>query len=753
MIEPSERDLPGWRGIGYRRPPVRRPASHRLLAALFGALLLTPALGCRPSAPVAPSWEGAAGAPISEKDLPLAATHYVFSRPGTPGRTELARPLADRLLQRAGASFASGREQSALAAMRLAAMLVRANKAAPEGLSDPAVAVFERAVVGPGARGEEGVAIGMYLFWSVARPADPRPKAHLDALAKWTGSPADFPPSALVTIGREALRRSEALAYAPNDADRPAADKALVDWMDEVVAFKDGQRTPARYGDEVYAAVLGYRTSGVRLVANHLRDGDVNGAIDAIGAPQTESFVPDAIRRALLDAGATPSAEGYEQIIAAMLPAAKLEGLDAAVSDAVLGTALAGIADHQSSTVLAEVAARGLLMAGSGDAAPAILARALLGTRDDPRRPPAKDLGRALAVTSAAILDYADRDDYDAARRTFASAEPLIVAAERIGGVSPSPAMLKTRMGKVEGEAGKPAVARKLFDDAIAAEPLATALAGRARLEAREGNLAAARASIAKALSSGGIEGEPALEADLRILAGDYARLAGDAAAARTEYERGLKLLASLGKQAKGASAAEVFARVVTVLVRFEGAAEREDDAAALAETAGGDARAVSRVIFTRFLRALRTVDVSRAKALFRRAGEVGLSQEEQVRAAILARAILKRAGRPDDSDVSRALTQAAAKDDAAGRLARVALGQLDVATATAKAGSPRRELDLRFAAAISKWGASGLAAAKPDLEAIASADVVGAMQSELAREVLDPSKGVLPGAPAVTGP
>lgn len=723
-----------------------RTSLLRPYSLFLGAALALATAACHPGAPVAPTYEGAKGAPISEQDFPLATAHYVFSRGGTPGRTDLARPLADRLLVRARALIASGRERPGLAAMRLAAMLVRANKVAPESLSDGAVAAFDAAVAGPASRGEEGAAIGLYLFWSLARPSDARPKAHLDALAKWTGQPADYPPSALVSVGREAVRRAEALAYAPNEGDRPNADKALLDWMDQVVAFKEGERTPARYGDEVYAAVLGYRTSGVRLVTSHLRDGDIGGAIDAISAPQTQGFVPEVLRRALLDAGSTPSIDGYEQIIAALLPAAKLEGMEDPVGDAVLGTSLAGTGEHPHAAILAEITARGLLLAGSGDAAPAVLAHALLGTKDDPRRPPAKDLGRALSISSAAIRDYADREDFDAARRTWAATQPMLGAADTIGGVAPSSAMVKTLMGLVEGEAGRPAEARKLFDQALASEPLPTALAGKARLLARDGDLAGARAAIDRALATKGID-DTQLLPDLLLLGADYARRAGDLPAARAGYERALRLLVPMRSTVKGPAAAEIGARIVAVLARFDGMADKEEEAAAIAESSGGaDSRAVARIEMMRFLRAIRTTDAKRARAAFHRSVDVGVPAEEQVRAALLARAIGKRAGLADDSDVTKVLTTAAAKDDAAGRMAKFALGQIDAATLLAKANTPKRVVGAKFAIAITHWGDAGLPAAQKELQDVAHADVIGAVEAELALEVLEPGRGAIAG-------
>jgi len=715
------------------------------------ALGASPLVGCHTPGPVAPTYEAQKGAPINDADFPLAAAHYALAKPGSEPRKDVARPLVDRLMLRAGSLFASGRERTGLAALRLAGVLVRVNRVAPETLADSAVTVLDAAVVGPAARGEEGVALGIYNFWSVVRPKDARPKAHLDALADWTGAPKDTPPSRLVSLGREATRRSDALAYSPNADGRAATDEALVHWMEQILAFKDGDRVAARYADEVYSAVLGFRTSGLRLIAGHLRDGDFAGANEAISAGQTQGFIPEGLRQALLEAGASPTENGYTQLIGALLPSMKVDTAEEAVADAILGTALAGSGDYPRSATLAEITARGFLLAGAGDAAPAILARALLGTKDDPRRAGAKDLSRALAITAAALRDYADREDYDSSRRTFGAASPLLLAADQVGGVSPSSAMVKTLMAVVEGEGGRPAVARTLYDQAIESEAIPIALAGRARLEAREGHVAAGRALCEKALQAPGVTTEGALYAEVLTLCGDLARRNGDVATARTHYEKALRTLALLRSAAKGTTAAELGRRIAMILARFADAADAEDAAETTAESAASsDSRTLQRIAIVRWFRALRGSNAKRARTAFARAVDLGLPQEEVVRAAILERAIAKQAGVNADPGVAKVLAAAASKDDHAGRMARFALGTLDSATLLAKASGPRRTLLAKFVVAIAHWGDTG-AGAKAELQEIVRADVVGSIESELALEIVEPDKTVVPGtiAPA----
>ena len=720
-----------------------------LLSAVVAGLAIF-AIGCPGRPAVAPTYDGQPGAPIAEKDIPLAVTQYVFAGVDKPDRLGLARPLAERMLLRARDLFASGREETALAAVRLAAMLIRENDVAASSLSDGAVAAFDAAVQGPAARGDEGASIGLYLFWTLARPADPRPKAHLEALAKWTESPQGVP-SALVSIGREALRRSDALAYAPTNGDLPAADASIVKWMDQIVAFKEGERTPLRYNDEVYWAVFGFHTSAARLVAGHLRGGDVAAAIEAISAPQTQGFVSDSLRHALLDAGSQPNEAGYEGVLAALMGEAKKgEGLQEPMSDAILGTALTATAAFPHDARIAEVVARGMLMSGAGDAAPAILARAMLGTADDPRRPAAKDLGHALTIGAAALRDYADREEFDAARRTYKATIPLLLAADEVGGVKPSAAQVKTLMALVEGEAGQPNVARSLFDEAIASDPDPVALAGRARLDARDGDLTGARARLAKAVAAKGLQDDLVLGADILTLSGDLARRAGDVQAARTNFEEALRFLAA-ARTAKNASPADLGRRTARILARFEGAETKEDDAASVAESTSNDPKVVAASVIHRFLRALRAPDPKRARASFRRAMDLGLRGEDLVRAAVLARAIARRANVTVDPDVAKVLTAAATKDDAAGRLAKFALGQLDEKTVVGKAGTARRVLQAQFVIALTRWGEGGLTAAKKDLEVVSKGDIIGSLEIEMALELLEPDKAVIPGT--VKGP
>lgn len=727
-----------------------RRALSAVSVVLALSVLGSAELGCRPTPPVAPTYAFKPGAPVEENDVPLALTHYAFSAPGSPGRTQLAKPLADRMLLRAGRTLGEGRERTGLAAIRFAATLLRVNKVAPELLSDPAVAVLQRAVVGPAARGEEGASLGLYGLWAAARPTDPKPKPHLEALDAWIGAPADFPKSPLVTAGRVAMRKNEAFVYAPNDKGGADAEQSLLEWMDRVIAFKEGERVAARYGDEVYFAVLGARTAGVRLVARHLRDGDIPGAVDVVGSPQAQGFVPETLRRALLDAGATPSLDGYTDLVAALLPSIKVETLEEVVADAALGTALAATPDFPQSALLAEVVARGFLLGGTGDAAPAVLARALLGTKDDPRRPSAKDLGRALGIAGAAIRDFADREDWDAARRAYVAAGPLVGAADQIGKVEPSGAVLRTLMGVVEGQAGRPAAARALFDEALALEPLATAWAGKARLEAREGNLAAARDAMAKALSEKALASEPGVEADLRLLAGDYARRAGDVAAATASYQRALELLLPLRLATKGNGLAEVQLRLALVYSRFEGATAKEDEAWAAAEAAANDGGLLARIVSSRLLRALRAdgpAAAARAKATFKRALDIGLPADPLARLAIVVRAIQKRAGVPTDPETEKALVAVSNADTLTGKLARHALGKTDGAAALDKL-SGKASIQARFYVAAVKWGAEGLAAAQTELAAVARGEIIGLLESDLALELVESSKGALPGTP-----
>ena len=124
---------------------------------------------------------------------------------------------------------------------------------------------------------------------------------------------------------------------------------------------------------------------------------------------------------------------------------------------------------------------------------------------------------------------------------------------------------------------------------------------------------------------------------------------------------------------------------------------------------------------------------------------DLGLTSEDTVRAALLARAIAKRANATPDPDVQRVLAEAAAKDDFGGRIARFALGTLEADALLAKATPPRHRQHALFAIALVHWADGGVAAAKKDLDAVDKEGVLGAVDVDLALEMLEPDKGALP--------
>ncbi len=718
----------------------RSSASVRFFAVTSTLALAACALGCPGRGPVAPTYEHRGGGPISDDELPLATASFAYAPQRGAVRKDLARPLADRLLQRSARLFARGREGQGLASVRIAAMLLRTQQIAASELSNEAVAALEAAVDGPAGRGEEGPSYGLYAFWSLARPNDPRPKGHLDNLGAWDAPQPDG--GFVINAARDARRRSDALAYEPTIDDGPAADAALYRWMDGVVLFKDreGQRGLERYGDEAYAAVTGYRQAGLRLAAAHLRDGDFEGAISAINDPKAEGFVPEDLRQAL-DNGTSASA--YHELIGICLKYTKVEGLAEPLGDAVLGVGLAGTSEHPNDEALAEVTARSFLVAGEGDVAPAILSRAIVGTKDEERRPGTKELGRALAVVAAAISDFGDREDWGGARRAYSNAAPILATAEAVGGVSPQVAAVRTLIGFLEAQAGRPAIARPLFQAAIKAEPNAAAYAGLAELDAREGKLAEARAWLDKALAVEGLGGDAGLHADVLAEAGDLARRAGDAGKARELYRRALRVLLPLRAASRGSISADVSRRIAAILSHFEGMADKEAAYTSAAESAANDPRLLAWVVRQRFLRPLRTVDVKRAHAAFERSVELGVRGLDALEVAVMARAIERRSGLAADGDADKLLKALATKDDAAGKIAKAVLDGGDLAALAGGFDDAHAILAARLANALLRWGAAGPAGARAELTAVVNDEHVGSLESDLAAEALEPTLAI----------
>ncbi len=711
------------------------------------------ALGCHGSPAVAPKWVPAANLrEVRDDELAVAYAEWVM-RGATGARDAIATPIAERLLARAKSQLEGGRERTALVLVRQALSVLRLAHVPPQRLSDAAVSTLAAAVEVVSRTGDEGAASGLYSLWSAARPEDARPRGHLEAIGDWLRDGDRAVRGDLSRKQRELYRASDALPFELDPSRFAAVDRLGADWVGRLQQIRRLDRGGGPVDPERAEALDYYaRSTAVRLLTHHLRDGDLAAGAALTERPELGPEINGPLRVAISDANASHGGEACAMVLRELSPAARLDGLADAVSDAATGVAFACLPHNAHDAAIAEVAARGELAAGLGDAAVALLARALLGTEDDPRRPAATELGTALTVSANAIREDETREDYASARRAFAAAAPLVSAADDVGAVTPSASAVRALMAQIEGEAGDPTASERLVALALEHEPSAAAHAQRARLARARGDLDGARQAVRSALALDRPT-EPLPMAIHRALEGDLARLAGDASQARASYEAALGLLLPLRASLTGPASADVGARIAAIHRHFAGGELLEDAASTMAESAASGAPGLTgRLVLGRFARALARLDPKAAKAAFHRALELGVPADERVIGAALARAVSVRAGASVDPTITQEIESISTRDDEAGRLARVALGKEDPAAAMSKARNARRAQQIELVLAAMAWAARA-PDAQAKLLAIAHGKVIGSTAALLAEAMAMPERAFLDGSPKTGAP
>ncbi len=127
------------------------------------------------------------------------------------------------------------------------------------------------------------------------------------------------------------------------------------------------------------------------------------------------------------------------------------------------------------------------LLAGIAPAAEAGAGQALAQADWVPAKSFAAPRDKALMLEGSDAVSDRGKSVFSSPQEFVAAMLPMAEkAAEKIGGVATQVAGLRTLVGYLESEAGRPAVARPLFVSSIATEPNAAAYAGLAQLDARE---------------------------------------------------------------------------------------------------------------------------------------------------------------------------------------------------------------------------------------------------------------------------
>ncbi|WP_437660343.1 hypothetical protein [Sorangium sp. So ce1182] len=728
-------------------PPRRRLA--RGLAAL--ALALSP-LACgasgSPGAKGPPGAEGRA-AVVEVRDADFSASLYTIVRDGKPSpqRTGLLIGVIRRQLAHAAARFNAGHQDRGIESVLGALYLVRPGEGRAE-MIDP---VGERALAGAierlSPRGDEGRVRALLELRAAALPSGSRARAevdeHLAALERWmkdtrTGGP-------LEQLGME-QRASVARALAdgrPETIQRAAAATAA--WIDRAIEFnieyRQGGKRPER--DEAVEAARALESGGASMAALFLRFGDAKGAVEQIDRTSARRVIPPGLYERVKAAASDDDAASWQALAAAFAHHETQErdaetGIAQELLDgAVWGTALEAYRRDPLSYDSASLLSQVMIRLGMSEATPLVMGGAL-GDRPSPGA-----LGAALGLVLSALSEEASNDDFDAARRTYNAAGPLLVLADQAarGGAAldPSGARVRSLMASLELRAGNLAAALPLLRAATAAEPTINGLTVLAMAERQAGEPQAALEDVRRALGAPDARTSPLEIIQAHLLAFELHREAGTQDRAKESLDAALAAALDARQRARdpGAKARteRLLGRILDGYGDDKGAARAYERAFALV---AAEPPQLGATMLDAVGRALVQRDLPAARRALKRGLEANVDEDDLAYGGLWVLLLERSLGVATDGTAGRALEGSTGRTSWTGRLAAWANGKISDADLGKLAQSAAQRVEAQFYTAMARK-AAGDASADERLRAVSKSPVIDLLEVQLAREMLAP--------------
>ncbi|MGK4003049.1 hypothetical protein WMF31_10540 [Sorangium sp. So ce1036] len=729
--------------------PRRRLA--RGLAAL--ALALSP-VACGASGPSgAKGPPGAAEgrvAPVDVRDADFSASLYSIVRDGEPSaqRAGLLIGVVRRQLAHAAARFNAGHPDRGLQSVLGALYLVRPG----EGRAEMIDAVGERALAGAierlSPRGDEGRVQALMELRAAALPRGSRARAevdeHLAALARWMKDTRTGGPLERLGMDQRASVARALVDSRPESIQRAAAATAA--WIDLAIEFnieyQQGGKRPER--DEAVEAARALESGGATLAALFLRHGDAKGAVEQIDRTSARRVIPPGLYQRLKAAATEDDAASWQALAMAFAHHAGQErdvetGLSQDLLDGALwGTALEAYRRDPRSQDSAALLSQLMIRLGMSEATPLVVAGALGD------RPSLDALGAALGLVLSALAEEASTDDFDAARRTYHAAGPLLVLADRAarsgGALDPSGASVRSLMASLELRAGNLAAALPLLRAATAAEPTVNGLTVLAMAERQAGEPQAALEDVRRALGAPDARTSLLDVIQAHVLAFELHRDAGTHDRAKESLDAALAAALDARQRARDpgtkARVERLLGRILDGYGDGKGAARAHERAFALVTA---DPPLLGATMLDAVGRALVRRDLQSARRALKRGLEANLDEEDLVYGGLWVLLLERSLGVATDGTAGRALEGATSRTSWTGKLAAWANGKLSDAELGRLAQSAAQRVEAQFYTAMARK-AAGDAGADEQLRAVAKSPVIDLLEVHLARDLLAPS-------------
>ncbi len=735
----------------------------RRVRRMRGPLVLAAALvtggtstGCaRAARPPATQGErmAPAVAEVNDDAFAVAVHDLMLTERGTAERAVRLGAVEARQLARADARFKAHSTARGVAAVTGALYLVHTGEATERMLGPRGPDALKASVHEFALRGDEGRSRALYNLWLqvAAEPDCTDIAGHLRALEAWMRDAVIGGGDVAIAgaIERVAVRRR---LLEPSEAARVDADKAVGDFIAQAVALRDKFRktrhTPPR--DEGAEAWRALETGPLVIASLYLRDGDAVGALAALDRVQARELLESErppFAAALEAAAQEKTATRFLDLLNQIKP---LTGREPARDDEdfsedrdLFGAAAFGVAAEcyrldPGAPQVALTLGVALAELGMAEAAPAVLVEAVRS------HPDARVASEALGVTLEALASEEDAGDPDAARRTFAAAQPLLAIASQkalAGKVHPSTARLRAAMAEIELREGRVREAHVLFERSAEEESSAGVLLSLARLEWRDGQTKKALDHLRDALGAGDAARDPALRGEVLLTISDVTRENGDAAGARTPLAEALKELV----QSRNVQEADARARVERVLSRVLdrfGAAQPAQRALERAYAAArGDKRQATQTIELVIGRAFVHADLPAAREGLAWALAADLDADDLVYFGLWVRLLERQLRVPTDGEPDRVFSSCPDDGRWVGILARFGEGKLKGDDVIARAQTPIQKYEALFYSAMDHRAAGDTKRGDELLRQVVSGTGVELSEVSLARDMLDPGR------------
>jgi tetratricopeptide (TPR) repeat protein len=683
--------------------------------------------------------------PVSDADFAASVHDLLLAAPGSPERARLLTGVLGRQMERAATRFRSHEGGRGLLAVIGGLYLLRTGELTRDTLGPYAREALREAVRELAVRGDEGRARALYEILLRLGPDDAKAdiQGHLDALAAWSLDELKAGPGTIATGAIESASVARSLLE-PTEAAKLDALKATLDWiataLDLQLRFREKKARPTR--EEVGEAVRALHSGNDVVAEIFLRDADFAGAARALTRSPSKEAIRPALQHALDAMSAKPTAAQCLDVLHAISPTARDREQDddeimedhELVRAATFGIALEAYRLDPSEPESAALVAAVLQDLGLAEASPTVIAEATRA-HHDPRT-----VSGALTIVLRAMSIELEANDFDAVRRTYAAAAPLLAIADQkelADQLQPNAASVRAMMGEIELEQGDLVAARALLTASAAAEKSGGVLIALARIDRHDDQIKAALEDLRIARDAPDTLRDPALHGEVLLTTSDLAHEAGDPAHARRALLDALMVLVKGRAEGPPDQRARVEQVLARVLDRF-GAKEKAQQALERAfEATPHDKRLIAATLGQVVARAFVRKDLLAARDGLTRAIASELGDDEVVYYALWVRLLEKQLKRPKDPTPGRVFASIPDDGHWVGKLAAYGAGKLPVSELVKLAKTKAEKTEATFYQVMDARASGHADPGNAGLHAILRGDGVDLMEEVIARELL----------------